>query len=100
MKFENNLAPNKWVHLAEPIIFLQPIRITSYNVCYTKLLRNAATDLATNLNSPNPAHIPSLHAFYVQVDIAQTNGSITVPKEARVGTNFTYLKSGSRNNFV
>jgi len=56
---------------------------------------NAATDLATNLNSPNPAHIPSLHAFYVQVDIAQTNGSITVPKEARVGTNFTYLKSGS-----
>ncbi|WP_066628389.1 T9SS type A sorting domain-containing protein, partial [Labilibacter marinus] len=53
--------------------------------------------IGVNLN-PDPdklTHIPSCHSFWVQVAKEQTNGNITIPAEARVTSNYTYLKSAS-----
>jgi len=53
------------------------------------------TPTYTNVNQSNPSHIPSCHAFWAQVTLGQTDGSITIPSSARVNTHYTYLKNAT-----
>nr|MCU4165824.1 Ig-like domain-containing protein [Marinilabiliaceae bacterium A049] len=46
-----------------------------------------------NLNSDYPTILPSMHAVWVQVNEAQTQGSVIIPKSAQRSYNYTYLKS-------
>ncbi|MCT4589689.1 MAG: Ig-like domain-containing protein [Carboxylicivirga sp.] len=46
-----------------------------------------------NLDPSNPTHIPSLHAVWVQVNISETTGSVTIPRGAQTASRYTYLKS-------
>ncbi|MBR8537645.1 Ig-like domain-containing protein, partial [Carboxylicivirga sediminis] len=48
---------------------------------------------SVNLDPTNPGYIPSMHAVWVQVNINEVSGSITVPKSAQRDSRYTYLKS-------
>ncbi|MBN2166073.1 MAG: Ig-like domain-containing protein [Marinilabiliaceae bacterium] len=54
---------------------------------------NGNAGLGTNVSQLTPSQIPSGHAFWVQVPIGQTNGSLTIGSGARTHNSMTYLKA-------
>ncbi|WP_289054927.1 Ig-like domain-containing protein [Carboxylicivirga marina] len=53
---------------------------------------NGDVPAETNLSSPTPSHIPSMHAFYTKVTIGQVGGELAIPKASQTATTHTYLK--------
>jgi hypothetical protein len=57
---------------------------------------NSEGGSAAGLASPDPSLIPSIHAFFIQVPIGQTSGSITIPSSARYLNEYSYMKAASK----
>ncbi len=54
--------------------------------------------VGVNTNSTNPSHIPPLTAFWVQVAIGETSGTVTIESDDRVASNYTYLKNATTSS--
>ena len=86
------------------------LRITSYNVCYTKLLRHAAAAVVGQAHALGPGRIEHLESFALNIDsivgsqIEQRLFDLGDNRRIEIGDSVTHIgnfeKSGGSYNFV
>ncbi|WP_068472826.1 Ig-like domain-containing protein [Saccharicrinis aurantiacus] len=72
--------------------------LTGIFAVYTPADDLGGDPLYVNTIGSKPSYIPSCHAFWVQVNQSETQGTVTIPLNSRVISNNSYLKSTTASN--